>query len=143
MTTGDGCVVWDEMCTEGIDALNELEADGYIESYEISPVSFATETGFSGFPVFKLPWAKPGHLPEGGYSEPHWLPIRYECSLKLIALRYADFESSKAADQQSEVVVDQQVAEPNADDLDFVENDPFENVERIQDERQRSLEWIV
>jgi hypothetical protein len=132
MTVRHNCVIWDHICLEGIEALNELEDDQWIESYEVSSIEFIKASGLSNFPLSNLPFALPGFIPKDGYQELHWLPIRFEAGLKLMAVKLlSESWEEKFEDLSQDSLIER------------FEIDKFSNLEEISDTRQRILQSIV
>lgn len=132
MTVKYNCVVWNYICSEGIEALNELENDQWIESYEISPIEFLKTSSFSNVPLANLPFALPGLVPKDGYQKPHWLPIKFEAGSKLLAVKLlGEGWNEKLEDSLQSSLTEK---------LDV---DKFINAEEISDARQRTLQLIV
>ena len=66
---------------------NQLETEKFIESVEISNLDFIKDTGSAPAILSSLPVATPGIIPKKGYQTPHWLPIKFEAGIRLIAMR--------------------------------------------------------
>lgn len=132
MTVRHNCITWNHICLEGIEALNELEDDQWIESYEISPIEFVKSSSLSRVPFSNLPFALPGLVPKDGYQEPHWLPIKFEAGLKLIAVKLLGKSWHEKFEDLSQDSL-----------IEKFELDKFANIEEISDTRQRILQSIV
>ena len=135
VTMGHNLIVWKGVCLEGVEVFNELETEKFIESVEISNLDFIKDTGSAPAILSSLPVATPGIIPKKGYQTPHWLPIKFEAGIRLIAMRLScDTKQQDAirAQDDTDIAIDS-----------LPEIDEFHNPELLEDERIRVLKAVV
>jgi HNH endonuclease len=129
----ENCIVWDNICPDGVDALNELEGEEWIKSYEITSIEFIEKTKCSNSLFENLPSVLPGKSSEKVFQNPHWLPIEFEPGLRLIAIDFHGISGNQKNSREDDLI----------QGLDLLEVDRFLKPEEIDDERKRVLQYIV
>lgn len=136
MRVSPNCIVWNKISSDGIEAINELETDRWIDTYEISSIQFIKNSNCLDSPLIRLPSVLPGSVSKKGYQEPHWLPVQIEPGLRLLAVQLLEdiLETSPPEGSQN---LSTKI------DVDDLETDKFSNAEEIIDSRKRILQLIV